>query len=185
MSTHRILILFLAISFILSTISPVFSKTDKAADDDDEDLSFLEEPDSNDGSQSSAADHHLSEEEFDDDFDSDNFQDFDDSDSYKQPEIDEKDVVVLKERNFSTVIEKNKFVLVEFYAPWCGHCQALAPEYAAAATELKTANEDVVLAKVDATEENELAHEYDIQGFPTLLFFIDGVHKPYPGGRTK
>jgi protein disulfide-isomerase A1 len=59
----------------------------------------------------------------------------------------------------------------------------LAPEYAAAATELKGQN--VILAKVDATEENELAQQYDIQGFPTVYFFIDGVHKPYNGHRTK
>nr|GMD64524.1 protein disulfide isomerase-like 1-4 [Ipomoea batatas] len=73
--------------------------------------------------------------------------------------------------------------MVEFYAPWCGHCKALAPEYAAAATELKT--ENVVLAKVDATEENGLAENYEVQGFPTILFFVDGEHKPYNGQRTK
>ncbi|CAM8879171.1 unnamed protein product [Rhodiola kirilowii] len=98
-------------------------------------------------------------------------------------DVDEKDVVVLKEGNFSDAIQKNRFVMVEFYAPWCGHCQALAPEYAAAATELK--DDGVVLAKVDATEENELSQEYDVQGFPTVVFFIDGVHKPYSGQRTK
>ena len=98
--------------------------------------------------------------------------------------MDEKDVVVLKEGNFSDVVKKKKgFVMVEFYAPWCGHCQALAPEFAAAATDLK--GENVILAKVDATEENELAQEYEIQGFPTLLFFVDGVHKPYNGQRSK
>nr|ABD32290.2 Thioredoxin domain 2; Thioredoxin fold [Medicago truncatula] len=46
----------------------------------------------------------------------------------------EKDVVVLKEQNFTSVIEKNQFLMVEFYAPWCGHSQALVLEYAAAAT---------------------------------------------------
>ncbi|GFZ13143.1 PDI-like 1-4 [Actinidia rufa] len=73
--------------------------------------------------------------------------------------------------------------MVEFYAPWCGHCQSLAPEYAAAATELK--GEAVALAKVDATEERELAEEYEVQGFPTVYFFVDGEHKPYTGQRTK
>ncbi|KAK6136298.1 hypothetical protein DH2020_029962 [Rehmannia glutinosa] len=72
--------------------------------------------------------------------------------------------------------------MVEFYAPWCGHCQALAPEYAAAAEELK--DETVALAKVDATEEAELSQKFDVQGFPTVYFFVDGVHKPYPGQRT-
>ncbi|CAL1370565.1 unnamed protein product [Linum trigynum] len=58
------------------------------------------------------------------------------------------------------------------------------PEYAAAATELKD-EKDVALAKVDATEESELSQEHDVQGFPTLYFFVDGVRKPYPRQRTK
>lgn len=164
------------------------SVADKKPDDDDEDLSFLEEAD--DKSAAASGEGHKypeigDEEEYDGDFD--NFSDFDESEGnqeeYTAPEVDEKDVVVLKERNFTDVIENNKFVMVEFYAPWCGHCQALAPEYAAAATELKA--ENVVLAKVDGSEENELAHEYDVQGFPTIFFFVDGVRKPYTGQRNK
>ncbi|KAH9700664.1 protein disulfide isomerase-like 1-4 [Citrus sinensis] len=188
MSTRYILLLSLT---ILLLFSPALAKSQNdAASDDDEDLSFLEEADPD--TKSKAASHHQfgekdgdpDDDDFSDDFDDENYHDFDDSE-YKEPEIDDKDVVVLKERNFSDVIENNKFVMVEFYAPWCGHCQALAPEYAAAATELKSANESVVLAKVDATEENELAHEYDVQGFPTIYFFVDGQHKAYNGGRTK
>ncbi|MQL41672.1 hypothetical protein EI012_27590, partial [Escherichia coli] len=80
------------------------------------------------------------EDDADEDFD-DDFSSFDHSQANheEEPVVDDKDVVVLRERNFTTVIENNRFVMVEFYAPWCGHCQALAPEYAAAATELKTA----------------------------------------------
>jgi thiol-disulfide isomerase/thioredoxin len=62
-------------------------------------------------------------------------------------EIDEKDVVVLGGSNFTDLVNNNKFVLVEFYAPWCGHCQTLAPEYAKETTILK--DDGVVLAKVD------------------------------------
>ncbi|KAE8692924.1 Protein disulfide isomerase-like 1-4 [Hibiscus syriacus] len=157
--------------------------------DDVEDLRFLEETEGK--SDVSSPHSHFNEEDEGDqygDLDDDDFgnvHDFDDSDSdpYKEPEVDDKDVVVLKQGNFSDFIENNKFVMVEFYAPWCGHCQALAPDYAAAATELK--GERVVLAKVDATEENELAQEYDVQGFPTVYFFVDGEHKPYPGARNK
>jgi thiol-disulfide isomerase/thioredoxin len=62
-------------------------------------------------------------------------------------EIDEKDVVVLGGSNFTDLMNNNKFMLVEFYAPWYGHCQTLAPEYAKAATIIK--DDGVVLAKVD------------------------------------
>ncbi|PWA37189.1 Post-SET domain-containing protein [Artemisia annua] len=97
--------------------------------------------------------------------------------------FDDHDVVVLTERNFSDVVEGNKYVMVGFYAPWCGHCKALAPEYAAVATELKGEGEEekVVFVKVDAQEESELAEIYEVQGFPTVLWFVDCVHKPYLG----
>jgi thiol-disulfide isomerase/thioredoxin len=62
-------------------------------------------------------------------------------------EIDEKDVVVLGGSNFSDLVNSNKFVLVEFYASWCRHCQTLVPEYARVTTILK--DDGVVLAKVD------------------------------------
>ncbi|RZB74654.1 Protein disulfide isomerase-like 1-4 isoform B [Glycine soja] len=152
--------------------------------DDDEDLSFLEEPD--DAAATSHHGHFPDPDRFDEDGDDDgDFGDFSGFDHSTEEafEVDDKDVVVLNERNFTTVVENNRFIMVEFYAPWCGHCQALAPEYAAAATELKP--DGVVLAKVDATVENELANEYDVQGFPTVFFFVDGVHKPYTGQRTK
>ena len=162
-----------------------------AGNDDDEDLSFLEDPDETSASHHQYHGHYPDPDQIDDDTvddaDLEDFSGFDETefnpDAYKEPEVDDKDVVVLKDKNFSDVVKNNRFVMVEFYAPWCGHCQALAPEYAAAATELK--GENVILAKVDATEENELAQEYDIQGFPTVYFFIDGVHKPYNGQRTK
>lgn len=96
-------------------------------------------------------------------------------------DFDEKDVVVLGGSNFTDLVSTNKFVLVEFYAPWCGHCQTLAPEYAKAATLLKS--DGVVLAKVDATEHSELGQQFQVRGFPTLLWFVNGVHKPYSGGR--
>lgn len=192
----RTLLLLLAMAALLLFSNSVLCKDDspakdpptKTAADDDEDLSFLEEPDEAHGA---SGHHHLPDfDNFEggaEDEDFGDFSDFEDSegdrDDYKAPVVDDKDVVVLKEGNFSDFVEKNRFVMVEFYAPWCGHCQALAPEYAAAATELKS--ENVVLAKVDATEENELAQKYDVQGFPTVYFFSDGVHKPYPGQRTK
>ncbi|CAH8360461.1 unnamed protein product [Eruca vesicaria subsp. sativa] len=99
------------------------------------------------------------------------------------PIVDEKDVAVLTKENFTEFVTNNSFAMVEFYAPWCGACQALAPEYAAAATELKGV---AALAKIDATEEGDLAQKYEIQGFPTVFLFVDGeMRKTYEGERTK
>ncbi|KAG1353917.1 Protein disulfide-isomerase [Cocos nucifera] len=184
MASSRALLLALAITSLLF-VHGVSAKG--GADPDlEEDLSFLEEDEDDvDGHGFPESDEAFPEytgDEADDDEGLDQ-EDFADSDHDVLPAVDETDVVVLADANFSDFVGKRRHVMVEFYAPWCGHCQALAPEYAAAATALR--GEDVALAKVDATEENELAQKYDVQGFPTVLFFVDGVHKDYPGQRTK
>lgn len=58
------------------------------------------------------------------------------------------DVVVGTGSNFDKIIGKSSFVVAEFYAPWCGHCKNLEPEYAKAAKQLKEENADITLVKV-------------------------------------
>jgi len=97
---------------------------------------------------------------------------------------EEKDVLVITTDNWDEAVTADGNVLVEFYAPWCGHCQSLEPEYAKAAGKLKELKSDIKLAKVDATIETKLAEKYGVQGFPTIKFFKKGNAVDYQGGRT-
>ena len=92
------------------------------------------------------------------------------------------DVHDLKTDTFPAFIQENPLVLAEFFAPWCGHCKALAPEYEEAATTLK--EKDIKLVKVDCTEEADLCQSYGVEGYPTLKIFRgpDNV-SPYQGPR--
>mmetsp|Transcript_52749 Transcript_52749/g.47389 ORF Transcript_52749/g.47389 Transcript_52749/m.47389 type:complete len:251 (+) Transcript_52749:101-853(+) len=82
-------------------------------------------------------------------------------------------VFTLTTDNFDKFIGDNPRVLVEFYAPWCGHCKKLKPVYDVVATAFQN-EANVVVAKVDATEENELGSRYDVKGYPTIKFFPKG-----------
>ncbi len=104
------------------------------------------------------------------------------------PETQDGPVTVIVAHNYEDVVmDNNKDVLVEFYAPWCGHCKALAPKYeelAALYFNDPDFSKKVTIAKVDATA-NDVPDE--IQGFPTIKLFPAGAKTEpitYSGSRT-
>ncbi|XP_015178651.1 PREDICTED: protein disulfide-isomerase [Polistes dominula] len=102
--------------------------------------------------------------------------------AFAKIEVDDG-VLVINTENFESAIKDNDYILIEFYAPWCGHCKALAPEYAKAAKKLAESGSNIKLAKVDAIVETELAEKHSVRGYPTLKFYRRGFVIEYNGGR--
>ncbi|CAG9460508.1 unnamed protein product [Pedinophyceae sp. YPF-701] len=103
-------------------------------------------------------------------------------------------VVDLDSSNFDTVVTGAKGAFVEFYAPWCGHCKHLAPEFkklGAAVTADASLRSRVTIGKVNADTHRALGQKFGVQGFPTLMYFPRGVRPtsdkdavPYNGARS-
>ncbi|ORC85500.1 protein disulfide isomerase [Trypanosoma theileri] len=94
---------------------------------------------------------------------------------------DASDVVAATVDDFDSVIKKGEIALVKFYAPWCGHCQKLAPEWEKAAKEVPG---EAIMVDVDCTKETKLAEKYSIKGFPTIILFRNGEEvETYKGAR--
>ncbi|KAK4321019.1 hypothetical protein Pmani_008127 [Petrolisthes manimaculis] len=96
---------------------------------------------------------------------------------------DASSVLELTDTNFTSTIQSRTLILVDFYAPWCKHCQALDPEIEGAAKILTS--EGISIAKLDATIHTHTAELYNIQGYPTLMVFRNGRQFEYQGKRDK
>ncbi|KAG2698614.1 hypothetical protein I3843_07G158100 [Carya illinoinensis] len=92
-------------------------------------------------------------------------------------------VLELDESNFDSAISTFDFILVDFYAPWCGHCKRLSPQLDEAAPILASLKEPIVIAKVNADKYTRLAKKHDIDAYPTLKIFMHGVPVEYNGPR--
>ena len=80
-------------------------------------------------------------------------------------------VVELTKENFESTITSNAAVIVDYWAPWCGPCRGFAPVYERVAEK----HPDVVFAKVNTDEEQEIAAHFQIRSIPTLMVFRDQI----------
>ncbi|WP_078120267.1 thioredoxin [Thiosocius teredinicola] len=80
-------------------------------------------------------------------------------------------VVELTKDNFEEVVTNNEFVIVDFWAPWCGPCRSFAPTY----EKVSEDHPDIVFAKVNTEDEQEIAGHFQIRSIPTLMIFRDKI----------
>lgn len=80
-------------------------------------------------------------------------------------------VVELNKDNFEDTINNNSFVIIDFWAPWCGPCKSFAPTYEKVSEDFP----DVVFSKINTEDEQEIAAHFQIRSIPTLMIFRDQI----------
>jgi protein disulfide-isomerase-like protein len=97
----------------------------------------------------------------------------------------EDSVVVLTDANFLKYLEESKVpVFLKLYAPWCGHCQKMAPEYIQAAMTAKAKNANYVFAEIDCTIHTKARSHFNVISYPTLFIWNEGKYEKFEGERT-
>lgn len=177
------LLLFVEATALVTRSSALEIEEDENFDPSSDDDAIAENEEGEDGEEDDEESFGGEEEETSDEdalYD-DEEEEEDEEASSETPEND-GDVISLTTTTFQKTIDSTHAIMVEWYAPWCGHCQTLAPEYREAAAVLKADN--VTLAKIDGSTATTISEQFGVEGFPTIYFFLKGVSKQYAGGRT-
>jgi len=86
-------------------------------------------------------------------------------------QVESMTVVELNKDNFEQTIKGNEFVIVDFWAPWCGPCRSFAPVY----EKVSEDHDDILFAKLNTEEEQQIAAHFQIRSIPTLMIFREQV----------